>query len=65
MIFDWLVINLAVIIVHGAVQENSKTPMNGERIGGIMFMCRQIIYRKKEASSTYSNLAIQACFSQE
>lgn len=62
MIFVWLVLNLAVIIVDGAIQDHSKTDANAERAGAVVGMYRQIIYIKKQDSFIYPNLAISNSF---
>lgn len=46
VIFVWLVLNLAVIIVDGAIQDLSKCDANAERADAVVGMYRQIIYIK-------------------
>ena len=62
MIFVWLVLNLTVIIVDGAIQDHSKTDVNAERANTVVGMYRQIMYIKKQASFIYPNLAISDSF---
>ena len=62
MIFVWLVLNLTVIIVDGAIQDHSKTDVNAERANAVVGMYRQIMYIKKQASFIYPNLAISDSF---
>ena len=61
MIFVWLVLNLAVIIVDIAIQDHSETHVNGERADAVVAMYRQIIYIEKQASCIYPNLAASSC----
>lgn len=43
MLFDWLVLDLAVSTNYGAIQDHSKTHMKG-RVDVVLTMDRQIVY---------------------